>query len=70
VSEESGHKVDDSLTLPPEGLSLLDLEKSVIERALSLKDGNISEAARYLHVPCHILVYRIEKHGISRPAKR
>ena len=70
VSEESGHKVDDSLTLPPEGLSLLDLEKSVIERALSLKDGNISEAARYLHVPRHILVYRIEKHGISRPAKR
>jgi len=70
VSEGSGHKVDDWLTLPPEGLSLLDLEKSVIERALSLKDGNISEAARYLHVPRHILVYRIEKHGISRPAKR
>ena len=70
VSEGSGHKVDDWLTLPPEGLSLLDLEKSVIERALLLKDGNISEAARYLHVPRHILVYRIEKHGISRPAKR
>jgi DNA-binding NtrC family response regulator len=69
VSEESGHKVDEWLTLPPEGLSLLDLEKSVIERALSLKDGNISEAARYLRVPRHILVYRIEKHGISRPAK-
>jgi two-component system NtrC family response regulator len=62
--------VDGWLGLPPEGFSLLDLEKRVIERVLALKDGNISEAARYLRVPRHILVYRIEKHGISRPAKR
>ncbi|HEY5999270.1 MAG TPA: sigma-54 dependent transcriptional regulator [bacterium] len=52
--------------LPPEGLSLVDLEKKVIERALRLKGGNISQAAAYLRVPRHILVYRIEKHGIRR----
>jgi len=70
VSEERDYKVEDWLRLPPEGLSLLDLEKCVIERALFLKNGNISEAARYLRVPRHILVYRIEKHGIPRPTKR
>jgi two-component system NtrC family response regulator len=54
--------------LPPEGLSLVDLEKRVIERALRLKGGNITHAAAYLRVPRHILVYRIEKHGIRRDA--
>lgn len=52
--------------LPPEGLSLLDLERSLIERVLALKQGNLSEAARYLRVPRHILVYRVEKYGILR----
>jgi DNA-binding NtrC family response regulator len=54
--------------LPPGGLSLVDLEKKVIERALRLKGGNITHAAAYLRVPRHILVYRIEKHGIRRDA--
>jgi DNA-binding NtrC family response regulator len=54
--------------LPPEGLSLVDLEKRVIVRALRLKGGNITQAAAYLRVPRHILVYRIEKHGIRRDA--
>ena len=52
--------------LPAEGLSLVDLEKRVIERALRLKGGNITHAAAYLRVPRHILVYRIEKYGIRR----
>jgi two-component system NtrC family response regulator len=52
--------------LPPDGLSLVDLEKRVIERALRLKGGNITQAAAYLRVPRHILVYRIEKYGIPR----
>ncbi|NNF84581.1 MAG: sigma-54-dependent Fis family transcriptional regulator [Deltaproteobacteria bacterium] len=54
--------------LPPGGLSLVDLEKKVIERALRLKGGNITQAAAYLNVPRHILVYRIEKYGIRRDA--
>ncbi len=52
--------------LPPGGLSLVDLEKKVIERALRLKAGNITQAASYLNVPRHILVYRIGKYGIRR----
>jgi len=54
--------------LPPQGLSLVDLEKRVIERALRLKGGNITQAAAYLRIPRHVLVYRIEKFGIRRDA--
>ena len=52
--------------LPAEGLSLVDLEKRLIERALRLKGGNITHAAAYLRIPRHILVYRLEKYGIRR----
>jgi two-component system NtrC family response regulator len=52
--------------LPAEGLSLVDLEKRVIERALRLKGGNITQAAAYLRIPRHILVYRLGKYGIRR----
>jgi DNA-binding NtrC family response regulator len=53
--------------LPPGGLSLVDLERRVIERALALKSWNVSQTAAYLGVPRHILSYRMEKHGIRRP---
>ena len=53
--------------LPPDGLSLIELESRVIERVLALKSGNVSQAARYLGVPRHILTYRMEKYGIRRP---
>ena len=68
VDDAEGRRVDGWLSLPPEGFSLIELEKSVIEHVLALTNGNISQAARYLCVPRHILVYRIEKHGISRTA--
>ena len=55
-------------SLPPEGLSLVDLEKKVIEGVLRLKRGNITQAAVYLRIPRHILVYRIEKYGLRRDA--
>ncbi|MDP7111437.1 MAG: helix-turn-helix domain-containing protein, partial [Myxococcota bacterium] len=50
----------------PEGLSLVDLEKRAIEHALRRTGGNLSAAARRLGVPRHILIYRVEKHGIPR----
>ena len=52
--------------LPAEGLSLVDLEKKVIEGALRMKGGNITQAAAYLRIPRHILVYRIGKYGLRR----
>jgi DNA-binding NtrC family response regulator len=52
--------------LPPDGLNLVDLERRVIERALAFKDGNVTQTARYLGVPRHVLVYRMSKYGIRR----
>ncbi len=57
---------DECPPLPAGGLSLVDLEKRVIERALRLKGGNITQAAAYLRIPRHVLVYRIGKFGIRR----
>ncbi|MFH2010426.1 MAG: sigma-54 dependent transcriptional regulator [bacterium] len=62
-----GGVLDHWPTLPPEGLSLIELERRVIERVLELKEGNVTQAARYLGVPRHILTYRMEKYGIRRP---
>jgi DNA-binding NtrC family response regulator len=62
------HGVEDWPPLPADGLSLMDLEKKVIERALRLKKGNITQAAVYLRIPRHVLVYRIEKYGLRRDA--
>lgn len=66
--EEVAAEGEEWPALPPEGLSLVDLEKRVIERALRQKGGNITQAAAFLRIPRHILVYRIEKYGIRRDA--
>jgi two-component system NtrC family response regulator len=58
--------LDEWPPLPPEGLSLVDLERRVIERALKLQNGNVTRAAAFLRVPRHVLAYRIEKYGIRR----
>ena len=52
--------------LPEQGLSLVDLERRVIERVLALKGGNVTQAAQYLRVPRHILAYRMVKYGLRR----
>lgn len=52
--------------LPKEGLSLVDLEKSIIEKVLTLQNRNVSKAAIYLKIPRHILAYRMEKFGIPK----
>lgn len=52
--------------LPEEGIALFDLERRVIQRVLALKNWNVSKAAVFLHVPRHILAYRMEKYGIRR----
>ena len=52
--------------LPADGLSLVDLEKKVIESALRLKKGNMTQTAAFLRIPRHVLTYRLEKYGIRR----
>jgi two-component system, NtrC family, response regulator len=51
--------------LPAGGLSLIELEKEVIRRALDLCSGNRSKTAVYLGIPRHVLVYRLEKYDLK-----
>ena len=53
------------ITLPKEGVSLVDLERDVIVRALEMNDFNQAQTARFLRIPRHVLLYRIEKYEIA-----
>jgi len=52
--------------LPDHGISLYDIEKAAIERALEKNDFNQSRTARFLGIPRNTLLYRMEKLGISK----
>ncbi len=61
ISVDSG-----SVQLPVDGsLSLDDMEKMIIEKALDRTHGNVSSAARILGTTRQTLRYRIEKHHIE-----
>jgi DNA-binding NtrC family response regulator len=51
--------------LPEDHLSLPALEREVIVRALAKHGGNRTRTAEYLGIPRHVLIYRLEKFGIS-----
>ena len=53
------------LNLPDEGVSLEDLEKSLIIKALEKHKGNQTRAAEYLRITRPTLIYRMEKYGIK-----
>jgi two-component system NtrC family response regulator len=53
-----------AIELPAEGISLVDLERDVIVRALEMNHYNQSQTAKFLRIPRHILLYRIEKFQI------
>ncbi len=52
-------------SLPDDELDLEQLEIDIIKMALEKFDGNKSKAAKYLKIPRHILIYRLEKFGIE-----
>jgi DNA-binding NtrC family response regulator len=53
------------LNLPDEGISLEDLEKNLIVKALEKHKGNQTRAAEYLRITRPTLIYRMEKYGIK-----
>jgi two-component system NtrC family response regulator len=57
------------LELPPQGVSLEAVERELIERALKKFNGNQTHTAKYLDISRKALMYRMEKHGIRRPAQ-
>ena len=54
------------LRLPDEGYSLEQLEREIVVEALERNAWNQTAAARFLRIPRHTLIYRIEKYGIGR----
>jgi DNA-binding NtrC family response regulator len=56
---------DGLLQLPEEGVSLEALERAAVVAALSASRGNQSQAARFLRIPRHVLLYRMEKYGVT-----
>ncbi len=57
---------DLGIRLPAEGISLVAVEKVVIEEALNRTHGNVVEAARLLHIGRGSLRCKMRRHGISR----
>jgi NADPH-dependent 2,4-dienoyl-CoA reductase/sulfur reductase-like enzyme len=55
---------------PVEGYSLELLEREVVVNALERNDLNQAAAARFLRIPRHTLIYRLEKYGITLPEKK
>ena len=57
------------VNLPDEGYSLEQLEREVVVEALERNLWNQTAAARFLRIPRHTLIYRMEKYGIIPPEK-
>ena len=57
---------DLGLRIPAEGVSLVAVEKAVIEGALARTHGNVVEAARLLHIGRGSLRCKMRRHGLSR----
>ncbi len=57
------------INLPDEGYSLEQLEREVVVQALERNGWNQTGAARFLRIPRHTLIYRMEKYGITPPEK-
>lgn len=57
------------VNLPNEGYSLEQLEREVVASALERKAWNQTAAAKFLRIPRHTLIYRMEKYGIVSPEK-
>jgi len=55
------------INLPDGGYSLEQLEREVVVEALERNAWNQTAAARFLRIPRHTLIYRIEKYGIVLP---
>jgi DNA-binding NtrC family response regulator len=53
------------LNLPDEGISLEELEKNLIVKALEKHKNNQTRAAEYLGITRPTLIYRMEKYGIK-----
>ena len=52
--------------LPPDGISIDEVEKELINQALGRFAGNQTQAAKCLHMTRDTFRYRLKKHGLSQ----
>ncbi|MRR55527.1 MAG: sigma-54-dependent Fis family transcriptional regulator [Deltaproteobacteria bacterium] len=57
------------VNLPAEGYSLEQLEREIVLEALERNEWNQTAASRFLKIPRHVLIYRMEKYEIVPPGK-
>jgi len=57
------------INLPDEGYSLEQLEREIVVQALERNGWNQTAASRFLRIPRHTLIYRMEKYEIVPPHK-
>jgi DNA-binding NtrC family response regulator len=62
IASSPGEIIDE---IPPDGISLDQLEKDLIVKALQRTNGNQTEAAKMLGISRRKLQYRMEKYGID-----
>jgi len=68
LGEKSLRQSDTALVrFPDEGYSLEQLEREAVVDSLERNNWNQAAAARFLRIPRHTLVYRLEKFGINLP---
>jgi two-component system, NtrC family, response regulator AtoC len=53
------------INIPPQGISLFDIEKSIIKQALKMSQGNKAQTARLLQISRETLKYRLRKYKIN-----
>lgn len=70
LKKEIRGETQQPFNLPPEGVSLEELEKSLLEQALAQAEGNQTHASQLLGLSRHAFLYRLEKHGIDRQKSR
>ncbi len=65
MEEKQKEKTPQELTIPENGISLFDVEKKLLQDALSRASGNQSRAARLLGLSLDTFRYRMKKYGIA-----
>jgi len=67
---ENGVSGSAVIKLPEDGYSLEQLEREVVVQSLERNRWNQTAAARFLRIPRHTLIYRLEKYGIEMPCDK
>jgi DNA-binding NtrC family response regulator len=53
------------LRIPPEGISMAELEKELVVTALERNQWNQTRAAEFLHISRNVLIYRMQKYRLG-----